>query len=847
MKRLVTLVLFVCLLIASSSAASNPIPNQTNAVPGTQIPLSFEPNRGQTASQVRYLGRSREGIVFFTDQGMTIAVPGHGSFRLQFAEATASANFLPETLLAGRSNYLSTNASPSITNIESYASLLERGVYPGIDVRFYGNAQHLEHDLVVAPGADVNAFALLLDGVSNLRLDAAGNALFQLGELTFHESAPVAWQTIAGTRVLVKAEWKQMGSERLGLKVGNYDHTQTLIVDPVLAYSSYLGGSSGYDKSTPSSFPATTNITAMVVDSGQNVYVAGWTSAVDFPTTSGAYQRTPNYVSDFHADTTSVTGFVSKFSANGVLIYSTYLHSQISALAVDSNGEAYTAKGGSDSYNGPGSGYDNGVFVDKLSTDGSKLLYFYAFGQTPTNAPPSCTNVSGDSYPAGIQADKAGHVWIGGSTANPCLITTSGAYQTTMKGYYSGFVAELDSSKTGSSSIVHSTYLGGSGGDSISGYVLDSLSDSYVTGFARSADFPHTAVFGSDAANVAFVAKLNSTLSALTFSTWLEGVHDQDVSPSIAIDPSLNVYVAGQTNSSGYPITPNAYRRAIVSDGCSYGDSTVCTDGFVTALNSTGSSLIYSTFLGGKHTDAIRSIAVNNKSIAFVTGYTTSTDFPATSSAFKKSLGSEAYTNAFVTAINANGQSLYYSTLLGGTQNTSGYAIALDPAWNAYVVGSTGDSDFPTDGNAYQPTLKGSGDGFISKVVIAGDVKMTMTANTYTVAKNGYVTFYTQVTNLGPDGSDNVVMQDPIPSGWAYAGIYTTTASSCTTPTAGATSGTVVCKETRLESGKSFWVNVYLQAIGSSGSSLTNTVSAYAQTQDLNQSNNKVQVVVKVQ
>jgi uncharacterized repeat protein (TIGR01451 family) len=122
-----------------------------------------------------------------------------------------------------------------------------------------------------------------------------------------------------------------------------------------------------------------------------------------------------------------------------------------------------------------------------------------------------------------------------------------------------------------------------------------------------------------------------------------------------------------------------------------------------------------------------------------------------------------------------------------------------------------------------------------------------MTANTYSVARYGYVTFYTQMTNLGPDGSDNVVMQDPIPSGWAYSGIYTTTATSCTTPKAGATSGTVVCKKTRLESGVSFYVNVYLQAIGASGSSLANTVTTSAQTQDLNQGNNKTQVVVKVQ
>jgi uncharacterized repeat protein (TIGR01451 family) len=486
--------------------------------------------------------------------------------------------------------------------------------------------------------------------------------------------------------------------------------------------------------------------------------------------------------------------------------------------------------------------------VNKLSADGSKLLYSYAYGQTPPNSPPACTNVPGDSYPSGIQADKAGHVWIAGTTSNPCLITTSGVYQPVMKGSGAGFIAELDSTKTGDSSIVHSTYLGGSQVDSITGLVLDSSNNAYVTGITSSTDFPHTAVFGSDQKNVAFITKLNSSLSALTFSVWLEGVASQGSYPSIALDPSLNVYVGGQTNSTGFPVTANAFRRTLVSDGCTYGGSlSVCTDGFVTSLNSSGSSLIYSTLLGGKHSDAVSSVAVNNSSIAFITGTTSSMDFPTTSSAFKKSLGSESDYNAFVTAINSNGQSLYYSTLLGGAKSTFGNAIALDPAWNAYIVGSTSDTDFPTAGNAYQPILKGSGDGFISKVVISGDLKMTMTANTYSVARYGYVTFYTQVTNRGPDGSDKVVLQDPIPAGWAYAGIYTTTATSCTTPKVGATSGTVVCNVTRLESGKSFYVNIYLQAIGSSGSSLTNAVTTSAQTQDLNQVNNKAQVVVKVQ
>jgi uncharacterized repeat protein (TIGR01451 family) len=833
-----------CLLISPSLFASDPVSQAVGNTP--QLPLTFEPNRGQTDARVRYLSRSREGTIFFTDNGVTVAVPKAGSFRMQFVGANPASTFLPESLLPGRTNYLGKESASSITNVENYAELRERGVYPGIDLRFYGNARHLEHDMVVASGADAAAIQLQLEGVTNLRLDDAGNAEFQLGEMILRESAPVAWQTIAGNKVAVKAEWKQIGASGLAVKVGNYDHSKELVIDPVLAYSSYLGGSSGYDETTGSTFPAGTIIYAVAVDSSKSIYLAGTTSATDFPTTSGAYQRTPNYQGYFHQDTTSQSGFVTKFNASGVLVFSTYLHWEITQLAVDTSGDVYTAKSGNDSYLGPGDGYDDGVAVDKLSADGSKLLYSYAYGQTAANAPPSCTNVYGDTSPYGIQTDSKGHVWIAGNTVNPCLITTSGAYQPTMKGSAAGFIAELDTTKSGDASIVHSTYLGGSQNDSITGLALDSSDNAYVTGIAGSSDFPKTASFGSDAAHVAFITKLNPTLSTLTFSVWLEGVHYEDTFPSIAIDPSHNVYVGGQTNSTGFPVTSSAFQKTLTSDGCSYGDSNVCTDGFVTALASSGKSLIYSTLLGGKHSDAVRSIAVNNGDIAFVTGYTMSTNFPTTSSAFKKSIPSELDENAFVTAINANGQTLYYSTLLGGTSYTVGNAIALDSAWNAYPVGTTSDTNFPTAGNPYQATLEGAGDGFFSKVVIAGDLRVTMTANTYSVAHDGYVTFYAQVTNLGPDTSDNVVFTDPIPSGWAYAGIYTTT-TTCTAPAVGATTGSVVCKQPQLNNGSSFYVNVYLQAIASSGSTLTNTVTTSAQTQDLNQTNNTAQVVVKVQ
>ncbi len=828
-------VVAICLFMSVISAyAQSPEPTPAGA---PKIPLFFEPNEGQTVAPVRYLARSPEGSLFFTADGMTVAVPQAGSFRLRFLGSQGSQQVIVgEELLSSHSNYLAITGH-SVTGVANYGSLRFRNSYPGIDLRFYGNAQHIEHDILVAPGADPGQFALQVEGVDKVRLSADGNAELQLGSTIMRECAPVAWQMLAGKKVSVAARWELEADNRLGIKVGPYDKKQQLTIDPVLSYSTHLGGNSGYDQSAGTTFPAVTSINSIAVDPARNIYVAGTTSATDFPTTAGADNRSVNYQSSYHADTVSQTGFVTKFDSSGMLVYSTFLHWSINNIAVDNQGEVYTTKSSNDSFLGPGIGYDNGIDVDKLSSDGSKLLYSYSYGRTPVNPPAQCSNVPGDSGVAGISVDNSGHAWIAGGTYNPCLIVSSNAYQKAMKGSGAGFVAKLDTSKSGDASIVYSTYLGGSKYDYVSALAVDASGNAYVTGYNGSPDFPHSVTFGSDTSGAAFISKFNSDGSALVFSSLLTGVsysNNQGSAAGIALDPANDVFVAGTTSAAGFPTTAGAFRTHAVG-----------IDGYVTELNPTGNAMIYSTLLGGSSTDRILGIGVNNKSIAFVTGSTNSSDFSVTSNAFQKSHAPGA-TDAFVTAINAGGSSLYYSTYLGGSKSTIGTTLTLDSAWNAYIGGYTSDSNFPVTGSAYQPGLKGTTDGFLSKVVIAADLRATMKDNVSSVSRQGNVTFYGQLTNLGPDASENVVFKDPIPSGWAYAGLYTTTADSCTAPKVGSTSGIIVCKKNRLESGKAVYVNVYLQAIAPSGSSITNTISGSAQTQDLNGANNSASLTVKV-
>ena len=197
-------------------------------------------------------------------------------------------------------------------------------------------------------------------------------------------------------------------------------------------------------------------------------------------------------------------------------------------------------------------------------------------------------------------------------------------------------------------------------------------------------------------------------------------------------------------------------------------------------------------------------------------------------------------------SLQPDGKSLYYSTLLGGSHSTKAGSIVVDPAWNAWVGGNTSDTDFPVTPNAFQPGMKGESDGFFAKVVIAGDLRATLTPATTTVTHNSVVTFTATVTNLGPDGSDAVVLTDNIPSGFSFAGITGSTATSCTAPAINATTGSVICHKTRLENGQSFGVKVLLRAIAPAGSTRINKVTTSARTQDLTPANNSAQSTVVV-
>jgi hypothetical protein len=636
--------------------------------------------------------------------------------------------------LPGKSNYfIGNDAKKWRTNVPSYAKVKYSNVYPGVDLVYYGNQGKLEYDFVVQPGTDPRQIALDVGaGLAPperppqavvLRVNAAGDLVVATdgGEVVFHK--PIIYQPAAYNEPRTKNEELIDGryilaGDRVTFEVASYDKTRPLVIDPVLAYSTYLG--------------ATTIGYSIAVDASGNAYVTGETLSTYFPVTPGAFQT--------GWGGGSADAFVSKFNAAGsALIYSTYLGENDfeygAGIAVDASGNAYvsgdtsssdfpTTPGAFQTTFGGGGGFGTcpGIwsggcdpFVTKLNATGSALVYSTYLGGT------------GPDVGTGITVDTSGNAYVTGSTASSDFPTTPGAFQTVYGGNGNAFVSKLNA--TGSA-LVYSTYLGGSGGDSAASIAVGATGNAYVTGGTESSNFPTTAgafqttyggtgdCYNGWSCGDAFVTQLNATGSALVYSTYLGG-SSGDSGASIAVGAAGSAYVTGGTTSSNFPTTAGAFQTA-------------CCGAFVSKLNAHGSTLVYSTYLGG---DSGYGIAVDASGNGYVTGYTQSSDFPTTPGAFQTIYGGAG--NAFISELNAAGSALNYSTYFGGSAGVGASAIAIDASGNVYIIGSTYDSDLPTTPGAFQTTYAtGGADAVVAKMSPA-DVPGVATAP-------GSLTFATQ-------------------------------------------------------------------------------------------------------
>jgi hypothetical protein len=685
-----------------------------------ELPLHFEANQGQTDAQVNFLARGSGYTLFLTpgEAVLKLSMPvgfevssfglqaepasfldspsetGNGAvLRLQFVGANPASQVVGLEELPGKINYfIGNDSSQWQTNIPTYAKVKYQAVYPGVDVVYYGYQGQLEYDLIVAPGANPDVIRLNFQGAERLEVAAEGDLILYTAGGEVRQQPPLIYQEINGTKQTISGQYVLTGKSQVGFDVAAYDPSRPLIIDPVLAYSSYLGGGDADIGN------------GIAVDTAGNAYLVGQTTSSDFPT-AGPIQN----ASASHGD---LDVFVMKLnSAGSELVYATYLGGNGYSLgsgeeigrgiAVDASGNAYIT-GQTNSLDFPlanplqGS-YTGGfsdAFVAALNPAGSALLY--------------ATYLGGLSQDFGnsIALDTAGNAYVTGQTSSNNFPTGSASYQAEIAGGSDAFLTQIISA-SGVYTWGYSTYLGGSSDDVGRGIAVDGQNNAYVVGQTASTDFPvknapQSAYSGGFSDG--FVAGLDPATSgaaSLVYATYLGG-SSTDNGKGIAVAASGNAYVTGETISVNFP-TAKPF-QAVYAGG---------TDAFVTQIIRVGGIYTwgYSTYLGGNDCDRGNGIAVDASGNVYMVGYARSADYPKLNP-IQAALASPE--DVMVTVLNATGSELIYSTYLGGGGDDIGRGIAVDGSGNAYVVGQTASTDFPTAGpfQGDQPGL----DVFVAKI-----------------------------------------------------------------------------------------------------------------------------------
>jgi len=669
------------------------------------LPLSFEQNQGQADGAILFIARHPGMSVLLRRDEMLLRTAGDtpgsaNAIRLKFQRTNPLVTVDGVDELSGHSNYfIGNDPSRWRTNVPTYARVRYQSIYPGIDLVFYGNPQGLEYDFVIRPGADPSAICLGISGATGGSVESGGVLVLRTrtGAIRFHQ--PVIYQDSASHhRQFVSGGYTVQSRGRDGLqvsfKLAPYDHTRPLIIDPVLDYSTYLGGS-GNDYGA-----------SVAVDASGNAYIIGQTASLNFPATIGSAEPThapcgAGYCED---------AFVTKIDPTGTtIVYSTYLGGSSDefgvVIAVDPSGNAYVGgdttssdfptTSGAVQRNCGGTCFYNDVFVSELNSTGSALLYSTYLGG------------SNDDFITGI-AIYNGQAIVSGFSGSADFPITAGAYQPNQQGQGSSFVTKYNASGT---ALAFSTFIGevdlwGSG----PGLAVDSSGNAYLAGTTMSASFPvttgafHTPFVPST--NL-YISKLNSTGSALIYSALIGGAWGS----SIVLDSSGNAYVAG-TAGSFYPISAGGLNE--VCNDLIQGTET----GIIAAkLTSDGSNLLYSAHLcpdrswpGG--------VQVDSSGNFLLTGYTDSKYLPTTTGALQTAIRNACcFSDGFLTKLNSNGTARSYSTYFGGNSSDNGSDLAMDRGGNVYLVGSTNSTNFRTQ-YPLQSANAGLSDAFLAKFTL---------------------------------------------------------------------------------------------------------------------------------
>jgi uncharacterized protein (TIGR03437 family) len=698
-------------------------------VPAT--PLAFEPNVGQADRHAKFLAHTPNGMLWLTEQGAVLGLAGakvNSSVEMQFEGASAMARIEGEDQRPGISNYFTGKDRRNWhTDVPQFGKVRYIGVYPGVDVVFYGNPSNLEYDFVLSPGADPSRIRLAFPGTSKLLAESDGSLAIQGGQVQFRNLPPLISQD--GKRVA--GHWKILGENRAGFEIDRFDRSKPMVIDPVMTYATYLGGAT---PDGPSLTPLA-SIAGVAVDAQGNIIASGGTNELNFPVAGALYASIPKENGDY--------GFVTKInpfvSGAASVVFSTYFNigmqvrgGAVNAVASDRNGNVYLTGNTGDSLplqnplpnlsalpstgcpatiNGqptPNGPCTHG-FITEISPTGNKLLFSSYLGGT----------VHDEGY--ALTVDSAGNIYIAGETNSFDFPLAGNFVQSGPGGARSGFVSVISPSY----SLTFSTYFSSSGSaDQVNAIAVDSSGRIFIAGTAGAPGLPSAGGFqpnypgGANQPQAGFAAILKpSAQPVLLYSTYLGGSDFDSEANAVATDGKGNIFVAGSAQATDFPVTASAVRGP---------GGGINPKAFVTKLNPSAqgtAQLAYSTILGGADVDIATGIAVDPAGRILVAGYTSSPGFQITANALQPDfvgvIGSGQFPSnlGFLAQIDptlSGANSLLYSSFVGGTSGSGLNALTLDATGKIAIVGGGSTSGAPVM-SAYQANALGSSDAYLAR------------------------------------------------------------------------------------------------------------------------------------
>jgi Beta-propeller repeat len=624
---------------------------------GQSVPVFYIANHGQAPPNVRFMTKGSGLTAYFLRREIILRAHD-GSVHMRFEGASPSTRLEGAEPLQGRANFLTGAAQRWRRDEPTFGGIRYRGLYAGIDMIYGANGRQLKSEFVVAPGADPGRIRIRYTGSGAAAIEPDGALSVPLGGRRLGEGAPYIYQERNGVRVAVEGRYSLAHDGTVGFALGPYNTALPLIIDPILSFSTLLGGS-GFDAAT-----------GIAVDAAGSAYIAGYTDSYNLPTA--------NPEQNFNAGGNEV--FVAKLNPAGSGIeYCTYIGGSADdrayGIAVDASGSAYIT-GSTTSHNFPTrypiqSMIQGGrsAFVLKLNPAGNMLVFSTYLGG----------NGSDTAY--GIALDAAGNSYVVGDTTS--MDFPAAAFQSGYHGSQDAFVAKISAD---GGRLLYGTYLGGAAIDHGAAIAVDAGGSAYITGSTYSLDFPVANAFQSSIGGWcdAFVARLSSDGNTLLFSTFLGGSGGwagyPEAGQGVALDTQGNAFVVGVTSSLNFPLSHPLQPVLLGS-----------TDAFVSKFNSSG-ALLYSTYMGGSGVEVGNAIAVDFSGAAYVVGYTYSTDFPVTAG-IQANIGGDC--DAFLIKLSPSGDALLYGTYLGGSSSDTASGVALDANGDVYIAGLTLSPDFP--------------------------------------------------------------------------------------------------------------------------------------------------------